>query len=160
MLRERWINRSCRHRWILHTLLYKLHINSSEVLNHNVGAGRNQIALHDLHYMDLLQYELILLDRLHYMIGELFPKYESGAKRTCLIYSNITAATDRDAVFYTFWTFCDSVSWIVQVSKARLPIGPYICRCQWGIIVSYAKSIDRASNYLAVIARSMDSCAK
>ena len=30
-------------------------------------------------------YELTLLDRLHYMIGELFPKYQSGAKRTCLI---------------------------------------------------------------------------
>ena len=30
-------------------------------------------------------YELILLDRLHYFIGELFPKYQSGAKRTCLI---------------------------------------------------------------------------
>ena len=30
-------------------------------------------------------YELILLGRLHYMIGELFPNYQSGAKRTCLI---------------------------------------------------------------------------
>ena len=29
--------------------------------------------------------ELILLDRLHYMIGDLFPKYQSGAKRRCLV---------------------------------------------------------------------------
>ena len=28
---------------------------------------------------------MTLLDRLHYLIGELFPKYQSGAKRTCLI---------------------------------------------------------------------------
>ena len=33
--------------------------------------------------LNLCFYELILLDRLHY--GELFPMYQSGAKRTCLI---------------------------------------------------------------------------
>ena len=30
-------------------------------------------------------FELILLDSLHYMIGQLFPTYQSGAKRTCVI---------------------------------------------------------------------------
>ena len=34
-------------------------------------------------YPDL--YELILLDRLQYVIGELFSKYQPGTKRTCLI---------------------------------------------------------------------------
>ena len=30
-------------------------------------------------------FELILLDNLHYMIDQLFPTYQSGAKRTCII---------------------------------------------------------------------------
>ena len=30
-------------------------------------------------------YELILLDKLQYVIGELFSKYQPGTKRTCLI---------------------------------------------------------------------------
>ena len=30
-------------------------------------------------------FELILLDSLHYMIGQLFPTYQSGAKLTCVI---------------------------------------------------------------------------
>ena len=30
-------------------------------------------------------FELILLDSLHHMIGQLFPTYQSGAKRTCVI---------------------------------------------------------------------------
>ena len=53
------------------------------------------------------------------MIGELFPKNQSGVKRTCLLIVILRQlCTDRDAVFHTIPTptVCGSVSWIVEVS--------------------------------------------
>ena len=54
-------------------------------------------------------------------IGELFPKYQSGPKCTCLFPNNsrpyITASTYMpDTVFHTILTptVCDSVMWIVE----------------------------------------------
>ena len=61
---------------------------------------------------------------LHYLIDELFPKYQSGAKRRCLIIVGLRQLYRRDAVFhrayYSDAEVCDSVSWVVEVSK-----GPY-----------------------------------
>ena len=72
-------------------------------------------------------YELILLVRLPYVIGELFSKYQPGTKRTCLIIvilrqlPGVHAATSpcgRDAVFHTIptSTVFYSVPSIVEVS--------------------------------------------
>ena len=36
-------------------------------------------------YLNLTFYELLLLDRFQYVIGELFSNYQPGTKRTCLI---------------------------------------------------------------------------
>ena len=41
--------------------------------------------------------------------------------------SNITAATGRDAVFHTIPTVCDSVPWMVEVSKGYHSVHIYVC---------------------------------
>ena len=46
------------------------------------------------------------------------------------IYGNITAATCRDGVFHsgpTIPTVCDSVSWVVEVSKGYQLVHIYVC---------------------------------
>ena len=66
------------------------------------------------------------------MIGEIFPRYQSGAKRTCVcliivILRQLQAVTVCSiGPNIPMPTVCDSVSWVVDVSKFRLPIGPYI----------------------------------
>ena len=57
------------------------------------------------------------------MIGELFPKYQSGTKRTCLV-----ILRQLQAVFHTIPAppVCYSVPSIVEVSGGCMPIGQYI----------------------------------
>ena len=67
------------------------------------------------------------------MIGELFPKYQSGAKRTCLILvmlRQLYAVMPRPPVFHTIPTptVCDSVSWVIliEVSKGYQSVHIYV----------------------------------
>ena len=60
-------------------------------------------------------FKLIFLDSLHYMFGQLFPTYQSGAKRKCVIIVILrqvpALSACREAVPTP--TVCDCVTWIV-----------------------------------------------
>ena len=77
-------------------------------------------------------YELILLVRLPYVIGELFSKYQPGTKRTCLI----LVILRQRRVFHTIPTptVCYSVPSIVEVSGGCQSVN-IICLRQRGITI-------------------------
>ena len=65
------------------------------------------------------------------MIGELFPKYQSGAKRTCLIIVILRQLQGVTTCFLAGLaiptpTVCDSVSWGVEVSKGYQSVHIYV----------------------------------
>ena len=64
-------------------------------------------------------FELILLDSLHYMIGQLFPTYQSGAKRTCVIIVILRQVPALSACRVPRPTVCDFVPWIVEAHLAH-----------------------------------------
>ena len=81
----------------------------------------------------IINYTLYLLIKVHYLIGEIFAKYQSGAKRTCLMMVGIRqlGPTARDGVFRSGPTIptptvCDSVSWVVEVSKGYQSVHIYV----------------------------------
>ena len=62
---------------------------------------------------------VIFLDSLHYMFGQLFPTYQSGAKRKCVIIVMLRqvpalSACREDVPTPTRATVCDFVPWIVE----------------------------------------------
>ena len=72
-------------------------------------------------------YELILLDRLHYFIGELFPKYQSGAKRTCLI---IVRLRQLQAV-----TACSIAGLLFQCRRSAYMLQLLLTLCQYDCVI-------------------------
>ena len=63
-------------------------------------------------------FELILLDSLHYMIGQLFPTYQSGAKLTCVIIVILWQVPALSPCRVPTPTVCDFVPWIVEANLA------------------------------------------
>ena len=61
-------------------------------------------------------FKLIFLDSLHYMFGQLFPTYQSGAKRKCVIILILRQVPALSACREDgpTPTFCDFVPWIVE----------------------------------------------
>ena len=62
---------------------------------------------------------VIFLDSLHYMFGQLFPTYQSGAKRKCVIIVILRQVPALSACREDVPTptVCDFVSWIVEAHK-------------------------------------------
>ena len=61
-------------------------------------------------------FKLIFLDSLHYMFGQLFPTYQSGAKRKCVIIVILRQVPALSACreHVPTPTVCDFVPWIVE----------------------------------------------
>ena len=57
---------------------------------------------------------VIFLDSLHYMFGQLFPTYQSGAKRKCVIIVILRQVPALSACREDVLTVCDFVPWIVE----------------------------------------------
>ena len=116
--------------------------------NHRPSASIAQVGcLRDLPVLcnDLTLISLLwtnIADRLHYLIGELFPKYQSGAKHTRLIMVGLRQLLAMMACSIAYIgptiptpTVCDSVSWVVEVSKGYQPIHILLCPRQRGITI-------------------------
>ena len=65
---------------------------------------------------------VIFLDSLHYMFGQLFPTYQSGAKRKCVIIVILRQVPALSACREDVPTptVCDFVPWIVEAHKNAL----------------------------------------